>query len=96
LCWCAGVGAGAFLPFASELIGQFHHGAKQGGPVIAGQLDQPGLLDEAAKLDELACSCAAFLDPVAGVMQCLGARDAVLHDADAAKLRPSRRWRCGR
>ncbi len=75
------------FPSAPELIGQVHHGAEQGGAVIAGEFDEAGFLDEAAEFDELACSCASFLDPIAGVVAGLSAGDAVLHDADAAKLR---------
>ena len=75
------------LPSAPELVGHFHHGAEQNGAVIAGEFDEAGFLDEAAELDELACACASFLDPIAGVMQSLGALDTVLHDADTAKLR---------
>ncbi len=87
LCWRASIGAAALFPSAPELVGQLHHGAEQGGAVIAGQLDKASLLDKATEFDELACSCAAFLDPIAGVVQGLGALDAVPHDADAAKLR---------
>jgi len=86
---CGELLAGAVLhavPSAPELVGQLHHGAEQGGAVIAGEFDEAGLVDEAAEFDELACSCASFLDPIAGVVQGLDALDPVLHDADAAKL----------
>ncbi len=74
------------LPSAPELVGQVHHGAEQGGAVITGQLDQASFLDEAAEFDELACSCASFLDPIAGVMSGLGAFEVCLHDGQAPKL----------
>ncbi len=61
--------------------------AEEGGPIVVQQLDEASLLNEAAELDELACACAPFLDPIAGIVQGLGAGDAVLHDLDAAKLR---------
>jgi len=55
------------VPSAPELVGQLHHGAEQGGAFVAREFDEAGFLDEAAEFDELACSCPAFLDPIAGV-----------------------------
>ncbi len=75
------------LPPASELVGEFHHGAEQGGTVVAGEFDEAGLVDEAAEFDELAGSCAAFLDPIAGFVPGLSAFETCLHDGQAAKLR---------
>ncbi len=75
------------FPSAPELVGQVHHGAEQGGAVVAGEFDQAGFLDEAAEFDELTCSCAAILDPIAGVVAGLGAFETCLHDGQAAKLR---------
>ncbi len=75
------------VPSAPELVGQLHHGAEEGGAVVVQQFGEASLLDEAAEFDELACACTPFLDPIAGVVQGLGALDAVLRDADAAKLR---------
>jgi len=83
------LGGAVFHTFQSapELIGQVHHGAEQGGSVVAGEFDQAGFLDEAAEFDELACSCASFLDPIAGIVPGLSAFDTCLHDGQAAKLR---------
>ena len=86
---CGELLGGAVLhtfPPAPKLVGQVHHGAEQGGAIITGQLDEAGFLDEAAEFDELACSCASFLDPIAGVVSGLGAFEACLHDGQAPKL----------
>jgi len=80
---CGELLAGAVVhafPSAPELIGQLHHGAEQGGAVVAGEFNETSFLDEAAEFDELACSCPALLDPIAGVVAGLGAGDAVLHN----------------
>jgi len=80
---CGELLAGAVLhavPSAPELIGHLHHGAEQGGAVVAGEFDEAGFLDEAAEFDELTGSCPAFLDPIAGVVPGLGAFEACLHD----------------
>ncbi len=74
------------IPSTLELVGQVHHGAEQGGTVIVGEFDEAGFLDEAAEFDELASSCASFLDPIAGVVSGLGAFEACLHDGQAPKL----------
>ena len=87
LCWLTCVSAAAFLPSAPELVCQLHHGAEQGGAVIAGEFDEGDFLDEAAEFDELAGACATFLNPIAGVVLGLVAFEAVSPDADAAKLR---------
>jgi hypothetical protein len=64
-----GCGILSLRPLCLELFGQLDHGAEQGRTIVLQQLDQPGFLHESAQLDELACSCATFLDPVA----CVGA-----------------------
>ena len=64
--------------------------AEQGGAVVAGQLDQPGLLDKATKFDEQACACTSFLRPVAGVVASLGEVGPILLHGQAPELR-----RCG-
>ncbi len=51
------------VPSAPELVGQLHHGAEEGGAVVVQQFGEASLLDEAAEFDELACACAAFLNP---------------------------------
>ena len=77
LCRRACVGAGARFPSAPELVGEVHHSAEQGSAVVAREFDEAGFLDKATEFDELSCSCPAFLDPVPGVMQGLGAGRAV-------------------
>lgn len=53
-------------PTYLELFGGIEQQAKQSSAIVLQQLDQSGFLHEAAQLDELACSCASFLCPVAG------------------------------
>ena len=60
---------------------------EQGGAVVVQQLDQPGLLDEAAQFDELPCACASFLHPVAGVVTGLGEGEPILLHGQAPELR---------
>ncbi len=74
------------FPSPPELIGQVHHGAEQGGAVVAGEFDEVGFLDEAAEFDELAGACASFLDPIAGIVAGLSAFETCLNDGQAAKL----------
>jgi len=50
------------------------------GELLEGAVAQSGFLEEAAEFNELACSCPAFLDPIAAVAPGLGAGGAVLHD----------------
>jgi len=68
------------VPSAPELVGQLHHGTEQGSAVIAREFDEAGFLDEAAEFDQVAGACAAFLDPIAGVVPGLSTFEARLHD----------------
>jgi hypothetical protein len=52
---------------SAEPVGQFHEGAEQGGAVVVHQLDQPGLLHQAAEFDEMAGTFTARLGPIAHV-----------------------------
>ena len=65
-------------------------GAEQGSAVVVQQLDQSGLLHEAAQFDELAGACAPFLRPIAGVMAGTGEVEPILLHGQAPELR-----RCG-
>ena len=57
------------IPFgAAQLRRRFVEQAEDRRAIIIRQLDQPGLGDEAAKLDQLARSLAALHDPVAGIV----------------------------
>ena len=56
----------SLLP-ASQLIGQFEEGAEQGGAIVVDQIDEAGLLHQAAEFDELPGAGAALLHPVAGI-----------------------------
>ena len=52
----------------TEPVSQLHEGAEQGGAIVAHQIDQPGLLHESAKLDQMAGSRAPVLHPLAGIV----------------------------
>ena len=53
------VGAAGVL----ELVGKFEQPAQQGGAVVVGEIDQAGLGDEPAKLDQVVSTLAALHDP---------------------------------
>ena len=80
---CLEIGGGYFLASilfrlpVLELIGESEEGTEQSGAVVVKQLDQSGLLHEAAEFDELAGAFAAFLHPVAGVVTSAGEGDPI-------------------
>ena len=49
--------------FAPEPIGQLQERAQQRGAIVTSEIDQAGLLDEAAQLDQLPGAGAAFDGP---------------------------------
>lgn len=59
----------SFVAFFSEtqLIGDVEEGAEHSGTIVVGEIDEPGFLDEAAELDEMAGAFAASLCPIAHV-----------------------------
>ncbi len=60
----------AFIPV--ELIGQAEECAEQCDAIVVDQLDEAGLLDEAAEFDQVAGSRAPVLDPLPAIVS--GAR----------------------
>ncbi len=69
-----------------ELFGQFHHGSEQGRAIVVEQLDQPGLVHEAAELDELPSAGASFLRPVAGIGAVLCEHEPISQHGQALEL----------
>ena len=49
-------------------VRQFEEGAQQRRAIIVHQLDQPGLLDQAAELNQVSCARTPVLHPLAGVI----------------------------
>ena len=58
------------LPTFLDPPREFEERAEQGGAVIIDQLDQPGLLHQAAQLDQVPCPRAPVLDRLALVIAC--------------------------
>ena len=88
---CHEVGRLCFLAFILfrlplQLAGEFEESAEQGGAVVSNQLDEPGLLHEAAELDELPGACAPVLDPLAGVVAGTGAIEPIAQHGQALEL----------
>ena len=56
------------MPLALEEIGEFEERAIEQRAIVIGELDQPGLDDQAAEFDQVTGPFAALHDPVAGIM----------------------------
>jgi len=61
-----GQDTGAIL--AGEAVGQMEKPPEEGGAIVAGKLDEAGLLNQAAELYELARAFPSLTDPVARVL----------------------------
>jgi hypothetical protein len=72
-----------FILLPLEPCCEFEECAEEGCAIIVQQLDQPGLLDEAAEFDEVAGAGAPVLDPLAGVVAGAGGVEAVTQHGQA-------------
>ena len=62
---------------APEVPGHVQERPEQGGAVVVQQLDQVGLEDEAAQLDQVSGALLSRLGPIAGVIACACGIEAV-------------------
>ena len=76
-----------FIPFPLEPRGEFEKGAEQGGTVVVHQLDQTGLLHQAAEFDQMSGPCPPVLDPLTGIGPGAGAIEAVTPHAQMPQPR---------
>lgn len=59
------------LVFALQLRRSFDQQPKDNGPIVIDQLDDPGLHDQPAKLDQMPRPLSPFHLPVSPIMTCL-------------------------
>ncbi len=82
-----GCGILSLWPACLELFYRFQKNAEQCGAIVLQQIDQPGLLHEAPKLDELTCAIASLLSPVACIIAVAGKHEPIPEHGQALELR---------
>ena len=81
-----GCGTFSLRPACLELFGGFEENAEQGSAIVFQRLDEAGLVHQSAELDELSCSCAPFLNPVAGIGAVLSEHEPIPQNRQALEL----------
>ena len=84
---CKLIGLAYLLVFILlQPVCEFEEGPQQGRPVIVHQLDQPGLLHQAAEFDQMPGARAPVLHPFAGIIACACGIEAVTQHGQTAEL----------
>ena len=65
---------------------EFEECTEQGSAIVLHQIDQPGLLHQAAEFDELTGTCAPVLNPLAGIVPAACEGEAVVPHGQTMKL----------
>ena len=81
-----GCGVLSLRPACLELFRRIQENAEQGRTIVFQQLDEAGLLHEAAKLDELPGSCTSLLSPVACVIAVAGEHEPIPKNGQPLEL----------
>ncbi len=74
------------MPLLLELIGEFEKCAEQGCTIVVQNLDQPCLMQESPKLNELSRAGAPLLHPVACVSAVLSEHESIPEYGQALEL----------